>query len=345
LTFPGRAGQHSSFQWFWWCFDGLDHNATTGRNDKLYRLKDSGFETEVSHELGNFEFLLANDVDMSNAFVRGELLYFGRWFFDQLGIDGFRLDACKHIRSSWFPEWLSHVRAHAGRNLFAVGEYWSPSVDELHGYLAKTGGTLSLFDVPLHYKFHCASRSGSSFDLRTLFARTLVAEQPALAVTFVDNHDTQPHESLFSPVEPWFKPHAYAAILLRAGGYPCVFYPDYYGATYANTLGGPDVQLYSHRFLIDCFLQARHSHSHGDQHDYFEHPNRIGWFRSGNAAHPGSMAVVMSNAEASSLWMNTFRAGAVFRDATGHISQAVTANADGWAEFPCPAGNVSVWLS
>lgn len=345
FTFPGRGSTHSSFQWSWWCFDALSHNASTGSSARLYRLKAKGFETEVSPEHGNYDYLLANDLDMGDPFVRGELKYWGRWFHDTTRVDGFRIDACKHIRSSWFPEWLHDVRAHAGRDLFAVGEYWSGSVDDLHGYISRSQGVMSLFDVPLHDHFHHASQSGSAYDMRTLFDRTLVAEQPALAVTFVENHDTQPHQALFSPVEPWFKPHAYAAILLRRDGYPCVFYADYYGATYPSSIGGPDVQMYSHRYLIDRFMSARRSHGYGEQHDYMDHPNTIGWLRTGDAQHPGIMAVVMTNGAAGYKWMNTFRPGATFHDVTGHIPGSVIANGEGWAKFPCPDGNVSVWLS
>lgn len=347
FTFPGRGGRYSTFQWFWWCFDALSYNAFTQNASRLYRLKDRSFETEVSQEHGNYDYLLANDLDMGEDLVRGELKWWGEWFLKETGVDGFRIDAVKHIRSSWFPEWLGHVRGKAqGKELFAVGEYWSQDVDDLHLYLERTGGTLSLLDVPLHYRFHYASRAGSGFDMRTILDRTLMKEQPAKAVTFVDNHDTQPFESLFSPVEPWFKPHAYALILLRREGYPCVFYGDYYGATYKDTRqgGGPDVQLYDHSFLINRFLQARQGYGFGDQHDYFDHPNTIGWVRTGSHAHPGAMAVVMTNGGAGNKWMNTFKPGATFTDVTGHSgAQKVTTDGNGWGDFPCSAGSVSVW--
>jgi alpha-amylase len=86
---------------------------------------------------------------------------------------------------------------------------------------------MSLFDIPLHYRFREASLAEATYDLRTIFDRTLVQQQPSLAVTFVDNHDTQPGQSLESWVEPWFKPLAYALIILRRDGYPCVFQGDY----------------------------------------------------------------------------------------------------------------------
>ena len=36
-------------------------------------------------------------------------------------------------------------------------------------------------------------------------------------MTFVDNHDTQPGQALSSFIPAWFKPLAYALILLRKG--------------------------------------------------------------------------------------------------------------------------------
>jgi alpha-amylase len=345
FTFPGRAGKYSSMSWFWWCFDALSYNADTHNTSRLYRLKDKCFSTGVSHEHGNYDYLQANDLDMSSEFVRGELIYWGEWFMDQCGVDGFRLDACKHIRSSWFPYWLGHLRGKTGKELFSVGEYWSQDIDALHQFIYDTEGTFSLFDVPLHYNFSNASQCGNSYDMRTLLDGTLIKDQPSKAVTFVENHDTQPCQSLQSPVEPWFKPLAYAVILLRAEGYPCVSHADYYGAQYDNCLAGkPPVVLYSHKFLIDRFMKARREYGFGDQHDYFDHPNTIGWVRLGNQEHPGSMAVVMTNGSSGNKWMNIYRPGKLYRDVTGHITDTVITNGDGWGKFPCPAGNVSVWV-
>ena len=61
------------------------------------------------------------------------------------------------------------------------------------------------------------------------FNDSLVEIKPDKAVTFVDNHDTQRGQALESTVQEWFKPAAYALILLRDQGLPCVFYGDYYG--------------------------------------------------------------------------------------------------------------------
>jgi alpha-amylase len=346
FDFPARGGRYSSMKWFWWCFDAVSYDQNHPERDALdlFRLRDKQFSTQVSHENGNYDYLMAADLDMGVEFVRGELAYWGDWFLGLTGIDGVRIDACKHIRSSFFPWWLGDRRRNLQRELFAVGEYWSTDVEELHRYISATGGPLSLFDVPLHDRFRQASLAEATFDLRTIFDRTLVQQQPALAVTFVDNHDTQPCQSLESWVEPWFKPLAYALILLRRDGYPCVFWGDYYPTNVRYRDQGREVTLYSHRFLIDRFLEARRTHAHGDQHDYFDHPNTIGWLRTGDAAHPGAMAVLLTNGTAGDKWMSTFHPGARFQDATGHIPGTVTADGNGWADFRCLDRSVSVWL-
>ncbi|HEX3134966.1 MAG TPA: alpha-amylase [Planctomycetota bacterium] len=345
FTFPGRAGVYSAMRWSAECFDAVSYDDFYSElgNSQLFRLKDKTFSTDVSHEHGNYDYLIACDLDLGVPAVRADLFAWGRWLLDTTRVDGFRLDACKHMRASFFPDWLGDLRARSGRALFTVGEYWSGDTGELHDYLAATGGCLSLFDVPLHYRFHAAGRAGSSYDLRTILDGTLMREQPALAVTFVDNHDSQPCQSLESWVEPWFKPLAYALILLRREGYPCVFAGDY-GATVGYQDKGREVTLWSHRFLIDIFLDARRRYGFGDQHDYFDHPNTIGWLRTGDATHPGAMAVLLTNSAPGRKWMNTFRPGAVFADATGHIAGTVQADQAGWAEFTCPGGSVSVWL-
>lgn len=348
FTFPGRGGKYSSMKWNWWHFDSVRYNAYTKDDSKLYRLKDKQFETVVDPRYGNYDYLLGCDLDTNVEQVRGELEYWGRWFLDTTSVDGFRLDAVKHIRFSFFKEWLDHVRTHARRNLFSVGEYWSGNVEDLQWYIRESGGRMSLFDVPLHYNFYNASRAGGLYDMRQILDGTLVQQQPMLAVTFVDNHDSQPLQMLESVVETWFKPLAYALILLRLEGYPCVFYADYYGAHYwdkgRDGRGWYEIWLDSHRYLIDKFLYARKHYAYGEQYNYFDHPDIIGWTRIGDGAHPLAMAVLMSDGPGGSKWMEVARKNATFRDLTEHVSAPVHSNADGWGEFRCNGGSVSVWI-
>jgi glycosidase len=66
--------------------------------------------------------------------------------------------------------------------------------------------------------------------------QTMMAEQPAKAVTFVECHDSEYGRDYESHVQEWIKPLAYAFILLRPQGYPVVFYPDLYGSANKDAL-------------------------------------------------------------------------------------------------------------
>ncbi|HRX62892.1 MAG TPA: alpha-amylase [Candidatus Competibacter sp.] len=347
FTFPGRKGQYSPFEWRWQHFDAVDYDAKTRESGMVYLFDGKQFDDHVSLERGNFAYLMGCDLDFQNEEVRAELLRWGKWYLDTTGVDGFRLDAIKHIAAWFFPNWLDEMTEHAGRELFAVGEYWSPDVNALHLYLNRLGPHMSLFDVALHYNFHFASRMGGNYDMRRILDNTLMQQRPYQAVTFVENHDSQPLQALESVVEPWFKPLAYAMILLRREGYPCVFHADYYGAEYEDR--GRDGQLYrivmpSHRTLIDKFLYARRHYAHGSQYDYFDHWNRIGWTRIGNAEFPKAMAVLLSDGPGGGKWMEVHKSNAKFVDLTGHVKEPVYTNEAGWGEFRCLDGSVSVWI-
>lgn len=347
FTFPGRDGKYSDLEWHWWHFDAVDYNAFDPENDAIYLFKDKQFDDQVDLEKGSFAYLMGCDLDMEHSEVRDELKYWGGWYVDTTNVDGFRFDAVKHVKAGFFPEWLNHVRRHVGKSLFAVGEYWSGNIEALHHFIGATGGDVALFDAPLHYNFTEASKAGKEYDLSQIFENTLVEDQPALAVTLVENHDSQPLQSLESVVESWFKPLAYALILLRRDGYPCIFYADYYGAHYQDTGNdGNEYEIFmdSHKWLIDKFLEVRQECAFGEQYDYFDHPNCIGWTRMGNEEHPGGMAVVMSNGSDASKWMEVGQPNRTYIDITDHIKEPITTNDEGWAEFSCLAGSVSVWI-
>jgi alpha-amylase len=139
----------------------------------------------------------------------------------------------------------------------------------------------------------------------------------------------------------WFKPLAYAIILLRQEGYPNVFYADYYGATY-NDCG--NVVMQSHKQIIDTLIHARQNYAYGNQYTYFDDANIIGWTRLGNTDHPNAMAVILTDGGGGTKWMEVGRPNTIFTDVTGNIAGTVTTNEWGWGEFPVNGGSLSVWV-
>jgi alpha-amylase len=347
-AFPVREGKYSNFEWHWWHFDAVDYNEyDSGDRGTVYLVEGKQFDDYVSLEKGNFSYLMGCDLDFQNEWVRGEISHWGKWYLTTTGVDGFRLDAIKHIASWFFPQWLDEMEQHVGKDLFVVGEYWVTEIDAIHWYIDSVGGRMSVFDVPLHYNFHAASRAGGNYDMRRILDGTLMQQRPTHAVTFVENHDSQPLQALESVVEPWFKPLAYAIILLRQQGYPCVFYADYYGAEYEDY--GRDGSRYkivmpSHRWLLDKFLYARQHYAYGLQYDYFDHWNTIGWTRLGDEQHPKAIAVIMSDGAEGFKWMEVGKANAKFIDLTEHIQEPIYTNESGWGEFRCLGGSVSLWV-
>jgi alpha-amylase len=347
FDFPGRGDKYSSMKWHWYHFDSVDYNSYEPDFKAVWKMADKSFETKVDLEVGNFDYLMGCDLDMAHPEVRGELKYWGEWMLDTIGVDGFRLDAIKHINGDFFNDWLDHLENYARRDLFCVGEYWTYNFGTLSWYIGNAGGRMNLFDAPLHMNFCQASKAGGNYDMRRIFDGTLMKELPLFAVTLVENHDTQPLQSLESVVEPWFKPLAYAIILLREQGYPCVFYPDYYGAHYTDKgRDGNEYEIWMdcHRWIIDRLLFARQHFAYGPQYDYIDHFNTIGWTRLGTEEHPHPMAVILSDGPEGFKWMEVGKPDAKFVDITGHIQEPVMSNQNGWGEFCCKGGSVSVWV-
>ncbi len=349
FTFPGRGDTYSDFKWDFHCFSGVDYDHKN-QDRSVFNLQTewgNNWEEMIDDEKGNYDYLMYCDIEFRNPAVRDEILNYTKWLHDLTLFDGVRLDAVKHITPEFFKEWLHLIREYTQKEIFAVGEYWAPGkLELLKRYIDATDGSMSVFDSALHHRLHEASVAGESFDLRTIFDDSLVATHPDLAVTLVDNHDTQPLQALEAPVENWFKPLAYALILLRKDGFPCVFYPDLFGASYWDK--GDDDQNYE-IFLnkvdeLEALLYMRKDHAFGNQRDYFDDPNCIGWTREGDEDHSGC-AVVLSNSEGGSISMEIGAryAGNRLRDALGKVQEEITVDENGWATFHCGPGSVSVW--
>ncbi|HWI91298.1 MAG TPA: alpha-amylase [Flavisolibacter sp.] len=348
--FPGRQGKYSEFVWDHQCFSGVDFDNRTGKTAIYNILQEWGddWEQMIDDEKGNYDYLMFNDVEFRNPSLREELIRWGLWYYHTTGFDGVRLDAVKHISPKFYNEWLEALRQQTGKEIFAVGEYWAPgNLERLLRYIDATEGRMSLFDSALHHNLHNASKAGINYDLRTILDNSLMNAIPDKAVTVVDNHDTQPLQALEAPVEHWFKPLAYALILLRREGYPCLFYPDLYGAHYMDKgKNGNDYEIFLDAVQeLPALLNARKDYAYGTQRDYFDSPNCIGWTREGDEEHKGC-AVVLSNGDAGTKTMEVSEryAGKTFYDMLKKHDTPVKINEVGWGDFLAPAGSVSVWV-
>lgn len=338
FNFWGRNNKYSSYKWTAKDFDGVDFDDL--RKEKgIFKFVGKEWDEEVDNENGNFDFLMCADLDVGNKEVADELKKWGIWSIEECNVDGFRLDAVKHIKFDFFKQWVNEIRKEKGENIFAVGEYWSGDVNRLKYYLSKCENVMSLFDVPLHYKFYEASNQEENFDLRSLTENTLVEFNEEKSVTFVDNHDTQPGQSLESWVKPWFKLLAYTFILTRKQGYPCVFYGDYYGILEKNFQG--------FKSQLDIILKARKDYAYGNQYDYFDEKNVVGWTREGDLNHSNSgIAVLISNNNdgCKKMYVGQRNINSVFIDMTTNCEEEITVDNDGNGIFKVKNKSYSIWI-
>ncbi|KAK6829418.1 Glucan 1-4-alpha-maltohexaosidase [Apiospora arundinis] len=343
FNFTGRGDKYSSQKYHWEHFSGTDYDAG---NDQMgiYRIlgENKYWSSSVADESGNSDFLMYADVDYSHPEVQMDVINWGSWVVKELKLKGFRFDACQHFSARFTNDFIEQLKQEFGKHsMFFVGEFWSGDSKEMLEYLDFIESQYSLFDSPLLYNFSRLSTTERS-DLRTVFDGSLVQARPGQSVTVVMNHDTQPGQTAATPVESFFKPLAYALILLRTQGYPSVFYGDLYGI---KGDGGTSEPPACGGQLADIIL-ARKLYAYGGQDDYWDDANCIGFVRRGTADHPAGLVCVMSNAESGRIKMNLgdMHRGEIWTDVLQWQKDEVVIDGRGFGMFPCPATSVSIWV-
>jgi alpha-amylase len=143
---------------------------------------------------------------------------------------------------------------------------------------------------------------------------------------------------------------AYAIILLRQQGIPCVFYPDLFGVEYTDK--GKDGQEY-HIVLkkvdgLPTMLLVRRHLAYGNQRDYFDHKNTAGWTREGIEERKDSgCAVLLSSVDDGWKYMEIGKqhTGQVLVDCLGKVSRKIMIDKNGGAKFYCKGKSASVWVN
>ncbi|WVF67353.1 hypothetical protein IAT40_002108 [Kwoniella sp. CBS 6097] len=340
FTFPGRGDKYSDLKWNFNHFTGVDYDAKT-ETKAIYKIQgeNKDWADDVDDENGSYDYLMFADIDHAHPDIEAEFNKWGDWILKETGAYGFRFDAVKHISRGFIEQFVKHIRSSEGgkAKAFCVGEFWHDSVDALVEYIEGLGTQFSCFDSCLQDNFHSAGEARENYDLRQIFDNTLVQRRPIDAVTLVDNHDTQPGQSLQRWVSSGFKPLAYALILLRIDGYPCVFYGDLYGTKGENPQQ-PVTQL-------DDIIRSRKLFAYGELRDYWDHPNCVAWVRAGDEEHDGCVVVICNGKGDGSKKCEVGKehAGEKWTDVLGWHQGEVTIDEDGWAEFYSPPESISIW--
>ena len=165
------------------------------------------------------------DLDHTNATTQQNIKTYEDFLLNEMGYTGFRYDFVK----GYDPKYIKMYNE-ASKPKFSVGEYWQGTVTDtksgdhpfggVKDWVDATGKASAAFDFPMKYLIRDAF-GGNWKELANYTTRTLVAQEPQYAVTFIDNHDTgEPHDN---PDPQRANVEAANAYILAMPGTPCIW--------------------------------------------------------------------------------------------------------------------------
>jgi alpha-amylase len=171
---------------------------------------------------GDWDMDVAGQRDLATetAYVRDSLYRWIRWFDKQTGVDGYRIDAVKHMPPGFTEGLLWQVQEGMNQKRFAVGELYDGNPNTLGWWVDSVQRRSSVFDFTLFFNLLDMAHGNGYYDMRRLRHRFHDAER---AVTFVNNHDTFRRAN---GLHLYMRAHLAYAFIMAAKGYPKVYWLD-----------------------------------------------------------------------------------------------------------------------
>jgi alpha-amylase len=130
------------------------------------------------------------DLAQENRAVTRELIEICKWWIEQTGARGIRLDAVKHVPRTFWSELQREIGQFAGPDFLLIGEDFTGDIDHVGQY--QRDGMGSLFDFPLYFTLRSVFTHDGSME-----ALAHIVEEgnrryvrPEYMTAFLDNHDT-----------------------------------------------------------------------------------------------------------------------------------------------------------
>lgn len=222
--------------WYTWAGPGTDINAPAAAGDRAWHAK------RGQYYLSGFTGAMP-DLNYDEPAVRKEMVEVGQ-FWLRKGVDGFRLDAARHIyddlkSDTGKPEtvrkniaWWSEFRAGMQQvrpDVYLVGEVMQPNIADLAPYLKPLG---SVFNFPVAAQLIKSAGSEQVDGLDSLLATTYRSYADAAGDSFIDapflsNHDQERVLSTLGGNLDHMR--VAAALLMTLPGRPFVYYGEEIG--------------------------------------------------------------------------------------------------------------------
>ncbi len=178
------------------------------------------------------------DLNLENPEVTAELDDVGRFWIEEMWVDGFRLDAARHLiedgkRLENTPatfKWLAGFRQRLKadhHDALVLGEVWDAT--SMSSRYVRDGSLDLSFDFGLASATILSLRSGDAGSLRAAEAEVMDAYPAGGLATFLTNHDQ--NRSLDQLDRDMPAARLAATLLLTSGGVPFIYYGEELGMT------------------------------------------------------------------------------------------------------------------
>jgi alpha-amylase len=166
----------------------------------------------------------ARDLDHTTPSVQAEVVKWLRMLHQQIGFDGWRFDMVKGYFGGFVGAYDD-----ATRPSLSVGEYWDTDPQHVIEWIDQTGGRSMAFDFPTRDRLRRALSEHRLDLLKTVDGKPTgaIGLWPDMAVTFIENHDTEPARGNGEafPDDKVLQGYAY---ILTHPGIPCVFWRHFF---------------------------------------------------------------------------------------------------------------------
>lgn len=213
----------------WYIWSDIDPGFTGPWGEKVWHYSSSGYYYAVFWEG-------MPDLNYKNPAVTAQMQEVARFWLQDVGVDGFRLDGARHLieegavqadsdlTQAWFKTFRPFYKK-INSQAMTVGEVWT-TTDVVAKYVQGDQFDLA-FDFDLANAFVSSAQNRSADDARLHLALATHLFKPGQFATFLTNHDQNRVMSVLGDDVDQAK--AAATLLLTAPGVPFLYYGEEIG--------------------------------------------------------------------------------------------------------------------